>query len=90
MKYYFVNETKSIQAKILTKTLNMDIIYLSQLYLPHYFIQGDNVSSHLCDMNLNKPIRLQIYTYDAHEVLFDDVLISKDIEYIQKLYHFEV
>ena len=90
MKYYFVNETKSIQAKILTKTLNMDIIYLSQLYLPHYFIQGDNVSSHLCDMNLNKPIRLQIYTYDAHEVLFDDVLTSKDIEYIQKLYHFEV
>ena len=68
----------------------MDIIYLSQFYLPHYFIQGDNVSSHLCDMNLNKPIRLQIYTYDAHEVLFDDVLISKDIEYIQKLYHFEV
>ena len=90
MKYYFVNETKSIQAKILTKISNMDTIYLSQLYLPHYFIQGDNVSSHLCDMNLNKPIRLQIYTYDAHEVLFDDVLISKDIEYIQKLYHFEV
>ena len=64
--------------------------YLSQLYLPHHFIQGDNVSSHLCDMNLNKPIRLQIYTYDAHEVLFDDILTSKDIEYIQKLYHFEV
>lgn len=68
----------------------MDIIHLSQLYLPHYFIQGDNVSSHLCDMNLNKPIRLQIYTYDAHEVLFDDVLTSEDIEYIQKLYNFEV
>ena len=68
----------------------MDAIYLSQLYLPHYFIQGDNVSSHLCDMNLNKPIRLQIYSYDAHEVLFDDVLTSKDIEYIQKLYNFEV
>ena len=68
----------------------MEKVYLDQLYLPHYFIQGDNVSSHLCDMNLNKPIRLQIYTYDAHEVLFDDVLISKDIEYIQKLYHFEV
>ena len=60
--------------------------YLSQLYLPHYFIQGDNVSSHLCDMNLDKPIRLQIYTYDAHEVLFDDILTSKDIEYIQKIY----
>lgn len=56
--------------------------YLSQLYLPHYFIQGDNVSPLLCDMNLNKPIRLQIYSYDAHEVLFDDVLTSKDIEYI--------
>ena len=64
----------------------MEKVYLDQLYLPHYFIQGDNVSSHLCDMNLNKPIRLQIYTYDAHEVLFNDVLTSKDIEYIQKLY----
>ena len=74
-----------VYKRILTKTLNMDIIYLSQLYLPHYFIQGDNVSSHLCDMNLNKPIRLQIYTYDAHEVLFDDVLTSEDIEYIQNL-----
>ena len=41
-------------------------------------------------MNLNKQIRLQIYTYDAHEVLFDDILTSEDIEYIQKLYHFEV
>ena len=59
--------------------------YLSQLYLPHYFIQEDNVSSHLCDMNLDKPIRLQIYTYDAHEVLFDDILTSEDIEYIQNL-----
>ena len=59
--------------------------YLSQIYLPHYFIQEDNVSSHLCDMNLDKPIRLQIYTYDAHEVLFDDVLTSEDIEYIQNL-----
>ena len=68
----------------------MEKVYLDQLYLPHYFIQGDNVFSHLCDMNLNKPIRLQIYTYDAHEVLFDDVLTSEDIEYIQKLYHFEV
>ena len=67
----------------------MEKIYLDQLYLPHYFIQGDNVSSHLCDMNLNKLIRLQIYTYDAHEVLFDNILTSKDIEYIQKLYHYE-
>ena len=60
--------------------------YLSQIYLPHYFIQEDNVSSHLCDMNLDKPIRLQIYTYDAHEVLFDGVLTSEDIEYIQNLW----
>ena len=59
--------------------------YLNQLYLPHYFIQEDNVSSQLCDMNLNKPIRLQIYTYGAYEVLFDDVLTSEDIEYIQNL-----
>lgn len=86
MKYYFVNKTKSIQAKILTKISDMDTVYLYQLYLPHYFIQGDNVSSHLCNMNLNKPIRLQIYTYDAHEVLFDDFLKSEDIKYIQKLY----
>ena len=90
MKYYFVNETKSIQAKILTKISDMDTVYLYQLYLPHYFIQGDNVSSHLCDMNLNKPIRLQIYTYDAHEVLFDDFLTYENIKYIQKFYNFEV
>lgn len=63
----------------------MDAIYLSQLYLPHYFIQDDNVSSKLSDMDLDKPIRLQIYTYDAHEVLFDDVLTSEDIKYIQNL-----
>lgn len=63
----------------------MDIIYLSQLYLPHYFIQGDNVSPNLSDMNLDKPIRLQIYTYDAHEVLFDDVLTYEDIKCIQNL-----
>ena len=63
----------------------MDAIYLSQLYLPHYFIQDDNISSKLSDMNLDKPIRLQIYTYDAHEVLFDDILTSEDIKYIQNL-----
>ena len=63
----------------------MEKVYLDQLYLPHYFIQGDNVSSHLCNMNLNKSIRLQIYTYDAHEVLFDDVLTSEDIKCIQNL-----
>ena len=63
----------------------MDTIYLSQLYLPHYFIQEDNISSKLSDMDLDKPIRLQIYTYDAHEVLFDDVLTSEDIKYIQNL-----
>lgn len=64
----------------------MDAIYLSQLYLPHYFIQEDNVSPKFSDMDLNKPIRLQIYTYDAHKVLFDDILTSEDIEYIQKHY----
>ena len=63
----------------------MDAVYLSQLYLPHYFIQDDNVSPNLYDMNLDEPIRLQIYTYDAHEVLFDDVLTSEDIKYIQNL-----
>lgn len=63
----------------------MDAIYLSQLYLPHYFIQDDNISSKLSDMDLDKPIRLQIYTYDAHDVLFDDVLTSEDIKYIQNL-----
>ena len=68
----------------------MDAIYLSQLYLPHYFIQGDNVSPNLCDMDTSKPIELQIYSSDAHEVLADDILTSEDIEYIQKLYNFEV
>lgn len=68
----------------------MDAIYLSQLYLPHYFIQGDNVSSHLCDMDMSKPIELQIYSSDAHKVLADDILTSEDIEYIKKLYNFEV
>lgn len=64
----------------------MDIIYLSQLYLSHYFIQGDNVSSNLSDMDTSKPIELHIYSSDAHKVLADDILTSKDIEYIQKHY----
>lgn len=68
----------------------MDAIYLSQLYLPHYFIQGDNVSPNLYDMDISKPIELQIYSSDAHKVLADDILTSKDIEYIQKHYNFEV
>lgn len=68
----------------------MDAIYLSQLYLPHYFIQGDNVSPNLYDMDMSKPIELQIYSSDAHKVLADDILTSKDIEYIQKHYNFEV
>ena len=67
----------------------MDAIYLSQLYLPHYFIQGDNVSPNLYDMDISKPIELQIYSSDAHKVLADDILTSKDIEYIQKLYNFK-
>ena len=64
----------------------MEKIYLDQLYLPHYFIQGDNVSPNLYDMNISKPIRLQIYSSDAHKILADDILTSKDIEYIQKHY----
>ena len=64
----------------------MDAIYLSQLYLPHYFIQGDNVSPNLYDMDISKPIELQIYSSDAHKVLADDILTSEDIEYIQNLW----
>ena len=68
----------------------MDAIYLSQLYLPHYFIQDDNISSKLSDMDTSKPIELHIYSSDAHKVLASGILTSKDIEYIQKLYNFEV
>ena len=64
----------------------MEKIYLDQLYLPHYFIQGDNVSPNLYDMDISKPIELQIYSSDAHKVLASGILTSKDIEYIQKLY----
>ena len=64
----------------------MEKVYLDQLYLPHYFIQEDNVSPNLHDMNISKPIRLQIYSSDAHEVLASGILTSKDIEYIQNLY----
>ena len=65
----------------------MDTVYLSQLYLPHYFIQEENVSTKLDDMDISKPVRLQIYSYDAHKVLFDNILTSEDIKYIQKLYN---
>ena len=65
----------------------MDTICLSQLYLPHYFIQEENVSTKLDDMDISKPVRLQIYSYDAHKVLFDNILDSEDIKYIQKLYN---
>lgn len=64
----------------------MDIVYLSQLYLPHFYIQGDNVSSNLSDMDTSKPIELHIYSRDAHEVLASGILTYKDIEYIQKHY----
>ena len=64
----------------------MDTICLSQLYLPHYFIQGDNMSPNFYDMDTSKPIELQIYSSDAHKVLASGILTSKDIEYIQKLY----
>ena len=65
----------------------MDTICLSQLYLPHYFIQEENVSTKLDDMDISKPVILQIYSYDAHKVLFDNILTSEDIKYIQKLYN---
>ena len=64
----------------------MEKVYLDQLYLPHYFIQEDNVSSNLYDMDISKPIRLQIYSSDAHKVLANGILTSKDIEYIQNHY----
>ena len=64
----------------------MEKVYLDQLYLPHYFIQGDNVSSNFSDMDTSKPIELHIYSSDAHEVLANGILTSKDIEYIQKHY----
>lgn len=62
-------------------------LYFSQLYLPHYFIQEENVSTKINDMDISKPVRLQIYSYDAHKVLFDNILTSEDIKYIQKLYN---
>lgn len=63
----------------------MEKVYLDQIYLPHYFIQGDNVSPNLYDMDISKPIELHIYSSDAHEVLAKGILTSEDIEYIQKL-----
>ena len=64
----------------------MEKVYLNQLYLPHYFIQGDNVSSNLYDMDTSKPIELHIYSSNAHNVLAKDILTTEDIKYIQKLY----
>ena len=64
----------------------MEKVYLDQLYLPHYFIQGDNVSSNFSDMDTSKPIELHIYSSDAHEVLASGILTTEDIKYIQKLY----
>lgn len=64
----------------------MEKVYLDQLYLPHYFIQGDNVSSNLYDMDTSKPIELHIYSSDAHKILVKGILTTEDIKYIQKLY----
>lgn len=64
----------------------MEKVYLDQLYLSHYYIQGENVSSKLSNMDTSKPIELHIYSSDAHEVLANGILTSKDIEYIQKHY----
>ena len=61
----------------------MEKVYLDRLYLPHYFIQGENVSSNLYDMDTSKPIELHIYSSDAHNVLASGILTSEDIEYIQ-------
>ena len=68
----------------------MNTVYLSQLYLPHYFIQEENVSTKLDDMDISKPVRLQIYSYDAHKVLFDNILTSEDIKYIQNFITFKL
>lgn len=64
----------------------MEKIYLDQLYLPHYFIQGENVSPKLSDMDDTKPIRLQIFNYGATRLLADDVLSDDEIKYIRKTY----
>ena len=64
----------------------MEKVYLDQLYLPHYFIQGDNVSSNLSDMDTSKSIELHIYSSDAHEILVNGILTTENIKYIQKLY----
>lgn len=60
-------------------------IYLQQLYLPHFYMQGDNVSPRLSDMNLQKPIRLQLFNRDATRILFDGNLTKEEIRYIQNL-----
>lgn len=53
---------------------------ISQLfYLPHFFIQGDNVSEEIEDMDLEKEIRLHIFNNDATEILFDDFLTSEEV-----------
>ena len=64
----------------------MKEVYLDQLYLPHHFIQGDNVSPNLYDMDISKPIELYIYSSDAHKVLAKGILTTEDIKYIQKHY----
>ena len=63
----------------------MEKVYLDQLYLPHYFIQGENISSKLSDMDTSKPIELHIYSSDAHNVLASGILTSEDIEYLKAL-----
>ena len=64
----------------------MEKVYLDQLYLPHYFIQEENVSTKLDDMDTSKPIKLHIYSSDTHKVLASGILTTEDIKYIQKLY----
>lgn len=54
-------------------------------YLPHYFIQGNNVSPLIEDMDLNKKIRLQIYNSDATKVIFDNILTKEEINNLNQL-----
>ena len=42
----------------------MDTVCLSQLYLPHYFIQEENVSTKLDDMDISKAVKNKHMTFN--------------------------
>lgn len=65
----------------------MKKIYLDQLYLPHFYIQGEDVSSRLSDMDTTQPIRLQIFNQYATELLDDGILTEHEIAYIRSIYY---